>query len=187
MSKNNTDKIVVYGYTGAGDFCVIKKDKAEKLARLNKAVYYADKEGITWGEFEKRYPDEYKDVFDGFFDYDFEEWVIEEKIECSIDDAKNIYEEENKDNPSAKPLPTRKFEVKGNWILFFEFLQWEYKTYAAELLSEEAIERYSHYDSWIECHVLENKYEKEIIEDLEKHGFICIKDEELVYAAGGIF
>lgn len=188
MSKNDdTGKLVVYGHTNTGDFCVIKKDVAEKLARLNKAVYYADKEGITWGEFEKRYPDEYKDIFDGSFDYDFDEWVIEEEIECSIDDAKNMYEEENKDNPSAKPLPTRKFEIKGQWIEFFEFLQWEYKTYAAELLSDEAIEKYSYYDSWVGWHVLEKKYKNEIISDLEKQGYICIENEELVEEAGGIF
>jgi hypothetical protein len=175
----------------------LEKEHAKGYAHLNKAVRSAEGSGITWGEFEDREPDAYYKLIEDCWDLELEEWLNQiEKSDNKLflelkDDPKKAKEAfcEEVSLPERMPFDDEIFSFNGNFADSVEFML----TFGGEgnmssVIPKDVIAKYGRVEEsmWGDEYILlESQYLEEIISELERRGYKCEENGDLVAGAVG--
>ncbi len=179
---------LVYGSNLTGDLIFMEIEEAEKFAQINDAINNSIDTGISWSKFKDKYPivfKAFKDQFD-FDENDFDEWFEELKDDqgwVSKSEAKNLYKE---DYVVRNGLPLMEwtfaiddfdFDQLQNWLRFVP------QQNGQEYIPEDIIKRFGRMEvSLFDDDFLRFKPEDEdeLISALERYGFTCERDDDLI-------
>ena len=175
----------------------LEEKRAMHCAYLNKVVRAAKSSGITWGEFKEREPIAYNAIFEPLEPTLFDDWLEEtaSSPDKALRDLKNDPERAREAFCKEFPLPERlPFNGEtyaiggalGDSVEFMLTFGCEGNMFAA--IPEDIVARYGYVDEtrWgDEFLILKSQYRKEIIDALERYGYKCEENGDLISWAVG--
>jgi hypothetical protein len=177
-----------YGKNWQGRLLFIEANEAKAFVNLFEAVRHGLSQKLTWGEFREQFPDEFEVFSDQlcFNEEDFENWLMDFEDELKGVDILSA-REQYKDyyiEGNGMPLPEWPFELKDfdydqmeNWFRFNP------QRGCINDLPRELIEKFgkievSSFDG--DFLTFNPEYENELIKELERSGFKCTKDQDVI-------
>ena len=177
---------LVYGEYLYGNLVFLEKEAAELWAKINDAVDSSRDSDFVWGEFKLKYPYAYK-WFEEYFGWDmnFKEWYEENKDYQeweSLKEAKDDFEYEFSEWRGNGPPMRMKLDLPENYQ---ESLTQGHNLGAQSnaFLPNEILEKFGTYDWFVEKWNIDPKEEKEIVSELNAHGYVCKRDSDMICKA----
>jgi hypothetical protein len=199
-SPKEEGEILYYGrYTDEDTLIFIEKDRAEHNAEIHTAMVKAEKAGLTWAEFEKKYPKVFKIVWDilersGLMT--FEEWGKETK-------QKKGRRRQPASQAQESPPSKEEYMKTDRW----ERMPLPEEPFNGEVVRERAPLLSRPYDGsemWIPTEITDEFGEvqagfsvdpyvtfkaedaKKVTKAFRKHGYLCRRNDRLVEKSMGI-
>jgi hypothetical protein len=185
------EKELIYGQMSPfedNELIFMLKKSSIEYCRLYDVLEHALSNRMTWGQFEGKFPEVYASISERFFDdrYKFSEWLDDnypDQLEFDVETVKNRYEDEYAAQ-RVVPLPEWLFKLSDLNRRGLEFWLIDAPTDGLiDVIPDEVEDKYGiRVDSITGEYFLRFKpeFEAEIVRDLEKHGYTCSKDQELV-------